>query len=354
MRGLSAFLVICYHLQFGTDFKLPFENYSQFFTRGYLWVDLFFILSGFIIKYSYAPNGNILDKTKIFKFYISRMARIYPLHIFCLLYLAIFTVLVAGLHFYLGKEMIDDRLTAPGLFSLLKEVLLIHAWGAQSEVHWNIPSWSISAEMAAYIIFPLFVLISKNKIGSLFLAMIPISFYFYVFRTTESLDIISGLSPIRCISGFILGMMACKYRIKINKISNLYLSIIQVVCTLCIYYGLSHKINDVFLIPSFLMLVVSTWSDRGVISNILSGPIFQYLGKTSYSIYLNHVCIIQILYYFWSRTLEKSGIFTAYQLRILWICLIISSTLIISHFTFKYVEQYFQKALNKKINAAWG
>lgn len=354
MRGLSAFLVICYHLQFGADFKLPFENYSQFFTRGFLWVDLFFILSGFIIKYSYAPDGNILDKNKIFKFYISRMARIYPLHIFCLFYLVIFTVLIAGLHFSLGKEMIDDRLTGAGIFSLSKEVLLIHAWGMESAVQWNIPSWSISAEMAAYIIFPLFVLISKNKIGSLFLAMIPVSFYFYVFSTTESLDIISGLSPIRCISGFILGMMACKYRLQINKIPNKYLGIIQIICILCIYYGLYHKINDVFLIPSFLMLVASTWSDRGVISNILSGSIFQYLGKISYSIYLNHVCIIQILYYFWSRTVEKSGIFTAYQLRILWIFLIISSTLIISHLTFKYVEQYFQKLLNTKINAAWG
>lgn len=52
LRGVAAILVVLYHAQFGAGHKLALKTTTTFFSRGYLWVDLFFILSGFIISYT--------------------------------------------------------------------------------------------------------------------------------------------------------------------------------------------------------------------------------------------------------------------------------------------------------------
>src|SRR5919107_5391511 len=57
IRGIAALLVVTYHQEFGSGYKLPFELSTNVFRRSYLMVDLFFVLSGFIISYVYVKNA---------------------------------------------------------------------------------------------------------------------------------------------------------------------------------------------------------------------------------------------------------------------------------------------------------
>src|SRR3954452_17734389 len=91
IRGIAALLVVAYHQEFGSSYKLPLELSTNVFRRSYLMVDLFFVLSGFIISYVYAarPEKRLSwSDTKDFLF--ARFARIYPLHFVTMAYMLVF------------------------------------------------------------------------------------------------------------------------------------------------------------------------------------------------------------------------------------------------------------------------
>src|SRR2546423_8216468 len=154
LRGLAAWWVVLYHFD---TYLLPYLPTWAFYfvSKGYLAVDLFFCLSGFVIYFNYG-NLNVLSAREVRVFYLKRFAKIYPLHLFTI-----------GLYvLLLGMLLLAHRGIPPGRFSgesLLMNVLLVQDW-APADMTWNVPSWSISAEFAAYLLFPLVVLMAR-KIG---------------------------------------------------------------------------------------------------------------------------------------------------------------------------------------------
>ena len=200
LRGFAALLVVAYHLQFGPGYKLQIETATAFFNRCYLMVDLFFLLSGFIL--CYVTNAELgITASQARTFLRDRVARIYPLHVFALVSLTAFTLLSAGLLAAAGRVHEDL-----GSFAdWLSQLLLLNAWRpAQSE--WNVPSWSISAEAFAYIIFPLLVNLWAAHQRLTQVAVLGCSLAFSVFAG-RSLDITVGIAPLRCFAGFGLGML---------------------------------------------------------------------------------------------------------------------------------------------------
>ena len=81
IRGLAAWWVVFYHFREQMASQLPLEV-IQFFSLGYLAVDLFFVLSGFVIYYNYQHMFDRLDRQRLWSFFAARIARIYPLHLF--------------------------------------------------------------------------------------------------------------------------------------------------------------------------------------------------------------------------------------------------------------------------------
>lgn len=117
-------------------------------TKGYLGVELFFVLSGFILAHVYLVSFG--EKRFSYRSFLwARIARVYPLHIVTLL-----GVMALGL----GAVAVGLSIDASVLSwkTLIPNLLMVHAWGFASESGWNHPSWSISAEWLAYLTFPLF------------------------------------------------------------------------------------------------------------------------------------------------------------------------------------------------------
>jgi len=121
-------------------------------TRGYLGVETFFILSGFILSHVYLEAAGE-KRLRYGGFLWARLARVYPLHLVTLL-----GVIGLGLVAGMAGLAIDGSLT--DWRALPANLTLTHAWGLAPSSAFNHPSWSISAEWAAYLSFPAFAFVA--------------------------------------------------------------------------------------------------------------------------------------------------------------------------------------------------
>jgi peptidoglycan/LPS O-acetylase OafA/YrhL len=122
--------------------------------KGYLGVELFFILSGFILCHVYLPSYEA-GRYRYTDFMWARLARVYPMHIATLVGIG----LMAGAAVAIGIA-IDPNILS--LAALPANLTLTQAWGLSPVAGWNHPSWSISAEWFAYLCFPGFAFVAAR------------------------------------------------------------------------------------------------------------------------------------------------------------------------------------------------
>lgn len=150
LRALLAWWVAVYHLTIAELAPLPAGWLEPVRANGYLAVDGFFILSGFILAYVYRARFAAPQPGEYRRFLVARLARIYPVHLaMTLLVLAMLGAAVLGAGF---QARVAERFSTR---ELLLHLSLLHGWGFSRMLAWNYPSWSISAEWFAYLCFPL-------------------------------------------------------------------------------------------------------------------------------------------------------------------------------------------------------
>ncbi len=147
VRFFLALGVVLFHYQL----QWPWQSLTAtgLLDRARLGVDVFFILSGFVLTHAYR-DALETGRFNYRRFLVARFARVYPAHAAVL---AFVIVMVAGAAL-VGAEF-DRNFYNP--LGLLTTVLLVHAWFPDViTAEWNGPSWSLSAEWFAYLAFPLF------------------------------------------------------------------------------------------------------------------------------------------------------------------------------------------------------
>ncbi len=144
LRFFAAFWVVLFHYWP----KLDVAFTPAIARKGYLGVEAFFILSGFILCHVYL-RGFGEGRFRYGDFLWNRLARVYPLHLATLVGVGVmaFVGTMAGLN-------VDPNILS--WKSLPANLLLVHAWGFAPVAGWNHASWSISAEWFAYLSFPAF------------------------------------------------------------------------------------------------------------------------------------------------------------------------------------------------------
>lgn len=175
-----------------------------------LFVDLFFVVSGFVIASQYL--GKVDDFPSIGRFIWRRLARIYPLHLATLAF-----YLIVALALYLGLARTDNAARYP-LSDVPAQLLLLHALDGQ-RLTFNFPSWSLSAEVFCYFAFPLVALIAaqrKSLVLALVLALaVANSLYAAATGTGPWAEWINRGGVFRALPGFNLGIACylCRYQI---------------------------------------------------------------------------------------------------------------------------------------------
>jgi peptidoglycan/LPS O-acetylase OafA/YrhL len=295
LRGIDAIWVVVFHFQvLIITFILPEQ--TLLVAKGYLMVDLFFIMSGFIISHVYQQNFQAgIASGNFRRFIVARFARIYPLHLFTLILLIIF---IGGAG---NWNPIDDPK------AILPNIFLLHSFGLNKVFTWNVPSWSISAEWWAYMVFPLLTIFIYRKktlalttLG-LFVVTAYIAIMFWIPRhdpfnpaaiVPHNLDTTYDYGFLRGLAGFISGMLLYKvYEAGIwNKLFQRdFTALLLIVATIvCMHFG----INDGLYIILFIALVYAFALNNRKLHTLCNNRFAQYLGKISYSIYLSSMFVL--------------------------------------------------------------
>jgi peptidoglycan/LPS O-acetylase OafA/YrhL len=294
LRGIAACLVVLFH----SPFKFWDKN-LLFISNSYLFVDFFFILSGFVMALAYSSRINEGLSFKEYSFL--RLGRVYPLHFF---------VLIAWVPYILGKQYLFEAgyggrslLAENNIRTFLTNVFLLHSFSINDCSGWNYPSWSISAEFLTYIIF-FCVTWSVDKKNSLFFPiLISIGCYIFLISLNRgSLDITNDYGLIRCLGSFYVGVFLFRFS-KLSKFHervNQHLWIFEIVCLLSIVCLVSiaekHTLLFIPVIAVFAgTIFVFSHKDSGVLGRLLESAALRKMGLWSYSIYMIHAIIINIL-----------------------------------------------------------
>ena len=294
LRGLSALMVVLFHANFSSFlYTLPIIRQS------YLFVDFFFVLSGFIMYYNY---GRLTDMASFRQFIGMRFFRLYPLH-FALLMVF---VGVNALHAFI-RGIGDGAPAASGDtgVDLILNLVLMNGLDIRPP-SFNTPSWSISTEFWTYVLFGSIVLgfrnVRKSTMAIIFACVCVCALVAVHQRYGELKGFVLFLFP-RCVFGFFLGAamgtMVDPAKIAPAKGRSLIGTALQATAVVVAVSALAvvgYSALEI-LLPVLFAAVIATfviWPRTWLTQVLLSRPLLR-LGKHSYSIYMVHwIVLIQL------------------------------------------------------------
>ncbi len=280
IRAIAVILVVLYHASIFSSRILNYQLFDNFFRYGFLGVDIFFVLSGFIIFYIHQKDFN--KKSSLLDYLIKRLTRIYPLYWLITALLILFYFLLP--RFGNGYERSFE--------TIIQSLLLL----PQNHDPIISVAWTLSHEIKFYLFFGLIIYFGFKKIlplillillSSLIILYLSISnnwhlsnIWFNFLFSPYNLEFFMG-----CLSGFLIRYFHIKWN-PLLLILGLLLFILNIS-----FYLSQNNINDYFRIiffglPSFLIISSFSLIPLSIQKKIPS--ILLFIGDASYSIYLTH------------------------------------------------------------------
>jgi len=258
---------------------------SMLVAKGYLGVELFFVLSGFILSHVYLQAAG--EKRFSYRGFLwARIARVYPLHVATLVAVG----LLAGAAVVAGMSVDGNILSWT---SLPANLLMVHAWGLAPVAGWNHPSWSISAEWFAYLCFPAFAFVfwrlRDKPVTAVVGAAAFLMILYFVFEQWAGFPLTEATirwGALRIVPCFALGCaLYLLYRhapVKAPALaSGLFLALMLGSAALGLWDALT-----VLAAGGLILSLASLPNDR---AGWLASKPAVYLGEISYSVYM--VCV---------------------------------------------------------------
>lgn len=279
LRFYAAMWVFLYHF-FPVYTTVP---KIDLFEIGFLGVDVFFVLSGFILTYVYYHKFFISKVTgrDYWNFVVKRFAKIYPLH---------FTITIIFIPICcIGKYMLNQDSINIYFDALLQNFLMIHSWSTTKYLSWNFPSWSISAEWFAYLFLfsPLSFIYKFKRIFLVLLGVTIVFAFIYYWINTPNFTMdrytMNGLP--RIIPEFILGVLAGLIKIKfdLSKLKASFVFLLSVSFLVSTFY-FDYYFHQLCII-GFAGIIISL-SYKTYFDSFFSSKQLIYLGNISYAFYL--------------------------------------------------------------------
>jgi peptidoglycan/LPS O-acetylase OafA/YrhL len=285
MRGLAAMAVVLQH------FSATVERHADgpipsLAPRGYLAVDFFFVLSGFIIAYTYRPSFQKLGAQAMGPFLVRRGIRLLPLNMALTVLLALGASLTGSA---LGRNMFYAPLPH-GPWDVLANLFLLPGIGIGQLM--NGTAWSISTELVAYALFPLLLasVFAARAAVSVLTGMCAIGGLALLAASQPHWNLGVGspaLGTWRCVTEFTLGVFA--YRLWGESRRAVALGRDRWTACLLVLALLGVALRfDLLVVMTFPAIVISVAHNKGWFDRLLNTPLPYFLGVISYSLYLVH------------------------------------------------------------------
>ncbi|RTM08660.1 MAG: acyltransferase [Bradyrhizobiaceae bacterium] len=274
-RGICACMVALFHFDVISHLSfLPLTRHA------YLFVDFFFVLSGFVIAANY--RSRLAEGFGIGRFLILRLGRIYPLHLVTLL-------------LFIPIDAAKDGIGPNLLQAIVTNVLLLQGLGVNPQNWLNFASWSISAEFAAYVIFAAVV----SRIGpTIWPWLLPIMAGPIVLATIspDGMNATYDYGLVRCLYGFALGVVSfdlrerfAVLRTRLTPSAETLLETASFLLVIGYVWVAGRSVALQVASPVVFTLVVLVFArEAGAVSRGLTMPFMLVIGMLTYSIYMLH------------------------------------------------------------------
>jgi len=353
LRGVAAIIVVAYHL-----FEANAQNVMyQYINHGYLAVDFFFLLSGFVISYAYDDRWSSMTTGN---FFAKRIERLQPM--------VILGMLIGALLFYLGDSAFFPEIHNIPLWQVLAVMLIgftliplppqadIRQWDGEM-YPLNGAAWSLFYEYIANIAYALFLRRASTRI--LFILAIVTGSYLSYHAITHG-DLIGGWSLtskeihnglVRLSFPFIAGMLMAR-TITIKKFSNRFLLSSLLLSAILIFpriggedfkwiNGLYEALAVTVLFPLVIYLGASAKVGK-------YGSFCKTLGDLSYPLYITHIPLVYI-YRGWISNNKLNPDFN--YLTICYGIVTFFTALLMGYLAFRYYDEPVRKWIRKKITS---
>ena len=301
IRTLLALSIVLFH------FTPPHLGLLYpFVDNGYVFVGVFFLISGYILTYNYADRAATLNKRN---FWVARFARLYPIYLLALI---------------VSVKMLQDEWHVRSHAEFWKGVLLtpmlLQGWSPDLSTFWNTVAWTLSCEVVLYAAFPWLIRIpwprSAGRLIALLLAvwaigLIPHSLYLLLnpdhltgpvtrYSSTWLIRFLK-YTPLPYACTFLVGIMLGKLQhvLSITERQRLILATISVGALLAVFYGAVSRLpyllmHGGLLIPFFAALVLGLSGPNPIASAFACRPLL-IVGESSYCLYLLHFNVLILI-----------------------------------------------------------
>lgn len=301
LRFVFVVLLFLHHLDMFADLSIPgYNEVMRYFFEGAVSVDFFFILSGFVITYSYlskVQNREISSGTFLF----NRAAKLYPTHIvmwiICIIVYGGTTYFISNMstkQFWVGAALLQSFIPGdPAEWAF---------WG-------NGPSWSVSTELFFYVSFVFLVRLSNKERKAIWGGLVGIVLLNSILlgNATPIAGWLYYINPLFRLLDFLSGMLLCEWMeslswrpetsasaTRLEIVSLLVLSVFVVVSVTSGCFSNPRFISYYYLFPCVFIIFAFSFN-QGMISRFLGTKLFQVLGNCSFTFYLVHQFALYIV-----------------------------------------------------------
>jgi peptidoglycan/LPS O-acetylase OafA/YrhL len=288
LRAVAAAWVVLFHYRGDIQSLVPAARpLEPLMSAGYLGVDVFFVLSGFVLAYNYADRLSAWRPREAAAFVQNRVARVWPVHLVTL-HADLLQAWVVGT---LGITAGGHRRTVS---AYLENLTMTHTWW-NDRPSFNAPAWSISAEWAAYLACPL-LLLGLARLHRAWSAAVLALCGYGVMLTVFALwalpnGNVAHASMLRLAAEFCAGLLAVRvYQRRPELLGRLTLPLTIAIVVVVMVVPDVHR--GYWLAPALGLLVLCLALDVGPLGRLLARGSFVAAGEASYCLYMTHVLLM--------------------------------------------------------------
>ncbi|MBT8225605.1 MAG: acyltransferase [Dactylosporangium sp.] len=379
IRTVAAVWVLLFHFRHHLTAQVPFFwSMLPWVNVGYLGVDLFFLLSGYILTYTHIERMTPWSPQAAGAFLWLRLARIWPVLVVMLLAFGTYNAAwMIGSH-----EAAHDRSLDPA--RLLAHLTLVHAWGSTG-LDWNGVDWSLSAEWLAYLGFAVTAgalarlrrrVTSRALVACASAAIMPVVLTGLALEDGTNLMLAAdglrpGMVPVRVLSEFTCGALVAILvlrRLPAARLPHVLrpvpvaLAILVAIWLIGAFDPLRRPFLDrtwlvdghpmlgstetVLVVPLLALLIAGLASaDRDPITRLLASRPMVWGGRVSFALYMCHLLCLDVLERVLPRLPEGRP-------RALALALGLGSSVLLAFLLYRYVEEPCRKAMRSMLPAS--